>query len=63
METIDSITRMLIAIIIAYLFFAKQITGTLEIMLAIFAVVFLVTSLSSFYPLYFPFGFKTLKNK
>ena len=63
MGTIDRVARVLIAIVIAYLFFTKQITGTLGIVLVIFAVVFLVTSLISFCPLYFPFGFKTFKNQ
>jgi len=62
MGTIDRVARVLIAIIIAYLFFTKQITGTLGIVLAIFAAVFLVTSLISICPLYSPFGLKTIKN-
>lgn len=62
MGTIDRVIRVLIAILIAYLFFTKQITGTVGILLIIFAVVFVLTSLISFCPLYFPFGLKTTKN-
>jgi hypothetical protein len=61
MGTIDRIARVLIAILIAYLFFTKQVTGTLGIVLIILAVIFVATSLISFCPLYYPFGIKTKK--
>lgn len=61
MGTIDKVIRVSIAALIAYLFFTKQITGAFGIVLLIFAVVFVLTSLISFCPLYFPFGIKTKK--
>jgi hypothetical protein len=63
MGTIDKVVRILIAIIIAVLYFTKVIPGTLGIILLALAVVFVITSLISFCPLYFPFGFSTAKKK
>jgi len=62
MGTIDRIIRVLIAAVIAILFFTNQINGTLGIVLIILAAVFLITSFISFCPLYLPFGLKTNKN-
>ena len=62
MGTIDRIIRVIIAAVIAVLFFTNQITGTPGIVLIILAVVFLLTSLISFCPLYLPLGLKTNKN-
>ncbi len=61
MGTIDRVARVLIAIVIAILFFTKVITGTLGIVLLILAVIFVLTSLISFCPLYVPFGLNTCK--
>jgi len=57
----DRIIRVLIAAVIAVLFFMKVITGTLGIVLLVLAGVFVLTSLISFCPLYLPFGIKTCK--
>ena len=57
----DKITRILFAIIIAMLYFTNQITGVAAIVLGLFAVVFLLTSLVGFCPLYAPFKISTLK--
>lgn len=57
----DKITRVLFAIIIAMLYFTNQITGVAAIVLGLFAVVFLLTSLVGFCPLYAPFKISTLK--
>lgn len=62
MGTIDRIIRVLIAAVIAILFFTNQINGTPGIVLIILAAVFLLTSFISFCPLYLPFGLKTNKN-
>ncbi|HPH86414.1 MAG TPA: DUF2892 domain-containing protein [Ferruginibacter sp.] len=56
MGNTDRITRTIIAIIIAALFFTNVITGTLGIVLLAFAGIFLLTSLVSFCPLYTLFG-------
>ncbi len=59
MGTIDKVIRILVAVVFAVLFFAKVITGTLGIILLVLAVVFVLTSLISFCPLYWPFGINT----
>ncbi len=61
MGSADKITRVLFAIIIAMLYFTNQITGVAAIILGLFAIVFLLTSLVGFCPLYAPFRFSTLK--
>jgi len=62
MGTIDRIVRVLVAAVIAVLFFTKVVTGTLGIVLLVLAAVFVLTSLVSFCPLYLPFGIKTRKS-
>lgn len=59
MGTIDRVARVIVAIIIAVLFFTKVITGTLGIVLLVIAGVFVLTSLISFCPLYVPFSLNT----
>jgi hypothetical protein len=52
MGNIDKIIRILVAIVIAILFFTNVISGTLGIILLVLAGVFVLTSLISFCPLY-----------
>jgi len=59
--TSDKVIRILIAVVFAVLFFTHVITGTIGIILLILAVVFVLTSLISFCPLYWPFGISTAK--
>ena len=59
----DKAIRLIAAAVIAVLLFTKVITGTLVIILFILAVVFVVTSLISFCPLYTLFGINTLPPK
>lgn len=61
MGTTDQIIRILVALVIAGLYFTNQITGTAAIILLILAVVFILTSFMSFCPLYLPFGLSTRK--
>lgn len=61
MGSSDKIIRLILAIVFAVLYFAKIITGTLGIILIIIAVIFLVTSLVGFCPLYVPFKISTKK--
>lgn len=61
MGTIDRVIRVVIALVIAVLYFTGQISGTAAIILGILAVVFLLTSLVSTCPLYMPFGLSTRK--
>lgn len=59
MGTADRVIRVLIAAIVAILYFTGVIKGTLGIVLLVLAVVFLLTSIISFCPLYVPFGLRT----
>ncbi len=61
--SIDKTVRILIAIVIAGLYFSNLISGTLAIVLGVFALVFIVTSFISFCPLYLPFNISTFKKK
>lgn len=62
MGSADRILRLVLAAIVAVLYFTNVITGTLGIVLLVLAGVFVLTSLISFCPLYVPFGIKTCKN-
>lgn len=65
MGNTDRIVRVLIAVIVATLYFTGIISGTLGIVLLILSGIFVLTSLVSFCPIYAPFGIKTcaLKKK
>lgn len=63
MGNIDKVIRILIAIVFVALYFTQVVTGTVGIVLLILAVVFVLTSLVSFCPLYLPFNISTLKKK
>ncbi len=63
MGTADRIVRVIIAAVIATLFFADILTGALGIVLLVVAGIFVLTSLVSFCPLYTLFGFKTFPGK
>lgn len=60
---IDRAVRTVVALIIIVLYFTHVITGTLAIVLIVLAVVFLLTALLRFCPLYLPFGINTWKKK
>ncbi|MBX7227093.1 MAG: DUF2892 domain-containing protein [Chitinophagales bacterium] len=59
MGNTDRLMRVIIAIIVAVLYFTGKISGTLGIVLLALAVIFVLTSLISFCPLYLPFGLST----
>lgn len=63
MGTTDKMLRIIVAIVIAILFFTNIITGTLGIVLLILAGVFVLTSLISFCPIYPLIGLRTNKEK
>lgn len=63
MGTVDKVVRILVAIVIAGLYFTNQITGTAAIILLVLAAVFILTSFMSFCPLYLPFGISTRKKE
>jgi hypothetical protein len=61
MGTADRIIRFLLAVVVGILYFTHQITGTAAIILGIIAIVFLLTSLVGFCPLYVPLRLSTRK--
>ncbi|MDH7515334.1 MAG: DUF2892 domain-containing protein [Bacteroidota bacterium] len=61
MGTLDRIIRLAIAVVIVILFFNGNLSGSLAVILGILAVIFIVTSVIGFCPLYMPFGFSTRK--
>jgi Protein of unknown function (DUF2892) len=63
MGTIDIVIRLLIAALVIVLYFTHVISGTLAIILLIFAGIFILTSLFSFCPAYLPFGISTRSKK
>jgi hypothetical protein len=63
MGRVDKTIRVFIAAIIALLYYTGVISGTLAIVLMVFAVIFIVTSLISFCPLYPLLGINTCKKE
>jgi hypothetical protein len=56
MGTIDRVIRTVLAILVGVLYFTGQISATVAIVLGVLAVIFLLTSVLSFCPLYAAFG-------
>jgi K+-transporting ATPase A subunit len=61
MSNIDRGLRVIVALVVAILYFTGQISGTAAIILGILAAVFILTSLVGTCPLYLPFGLSTKK--
>lgn len=61
MSDIDRIARVIVAALFAWLYFGGLITGGLGIALLVLAVVFTLTAVVAFCPLYAPFNFSTYK--
>ncbi|WP_372906621.1 DUF2892 domain-containing protein [Rhodohalobacter sp.] len=61
MGNIDRGLRVVIALVVAILYFTGLISGTAAIILGILAAVFILTSLVGTCPLYLPFGLSTKK--
>lgn len=59
MGTVDRVVRVVVALVIAGLYFANVISGVLAIILGIVAVIFLITGLVGVCPLYMPFNIST----
>jgi hypothetical protein len=57
--TIDRIVRLVLAVILAALYFTSVVSGTLGIVFLVLAVVFALTAAVSICPLYLPFGLST----
>lgn len=63
MGIFDRVFRVALAIVFATLFFTETISGTWGIVLMVLAIVFALTSIVSFCPLYAPFGINTCSTK
>lgn len=63
MGSSDRLIRVLVAAVIAALYLTNVISGTLGVVLLVFAGVFVLTSVVRFCPLYMPFGINTCKSK
>lgn len=61
MGTIDRVIRFILAIIVVVLYATGTISGTAAIILGIVALIFILTSLIGFCPLYVPFKISTRK--
>lgn len=59
----DKVIRVIIAAIVLTLYATNIISGTLGLVLLAVSVIFVLTSLISFCPLYLPFGISTCKKK
>lgn len=63
MGAIDKLIRVLIALILAFLFFTNTITDPISILLLVLEGIFLATGFIGFCQLYVPFGISTQKKQ
>lgn len=63
MGTTDKLIRVIIAIVLLVLYYTGVIQGTWAIVALVVALIFALTSLVSFCPLYTLFGINTCKTK
>jgi hypothetical protein len=63
MGSLDRGLRIVLAILVAILYFTGSISGTAALILSIFAIIFLITSFIGFCPLYMLLGISTSKKK
>ncbi|SDL49479.1 Protein of unknown function [Catalinimonas alkaloidigena] len=63
MGILDRAIRLAAALVVAVLYAAGIISGTVALVLGILAGVFIATSFMSFCPLYLPFGISTRRKK
>lgn len=63
MGSTDRIIRVMLALVMSYLYYQGIIGGTVGMILLILSVVFVLTSLIGFCPLYLPLGVNTCKTK
>jgi hypothetical protein len=63
MGNLDRGVRLVAAAVVAILYFTDVIGGVLAIVLMVLALVFILTSLVSYCPLYTPFGWSTFKRR
>jgi len=58
----DRVLRISVALVIAALYFTEQISGTVAVVLGLFAIIFTLTSFVGFCPLYVPLKLSTKKD-
>lgn len=63
MGSADRLVRLIVAVLVAVLYYNGTIAGTLGIVLLVLAGIFVLTSLVSFCPIYKPLGINTCKAK
>ncbi len=61
MGTVDRVIRVLLAVVVLILYLTGNITGLAAVVLGVIAVIFVVTSIIGFCPLYVPFKISTIK--
>jgi hypothetical protein len=59
----DRTLRLVAAAVLAVLLIVRAVKGTLAIVLAILAAIFVITTFVGFCPVYAPFGISTKKSK
>lgn len=59
----DRLIRIALAVVFGYLYFSGTTAGVLGIILLVLAIIFVLTSLVSFCPLYTIFNFRTNKEE
>lgn len=62
LSNLDRTLRVIVAALFAYLYFGGIVTGVLGIVLLVLGVVFVLTAIVGFCPLYTLFKFSTLKS-
>ena len=60
---VDRIIRIVLAVVLAILIFAGQLSTVAAVILGILAVIFLITGVVAFCPLYVPFKINTNKKQ
>lgn len=63
MGNADRIIRVMMAVVFITLYFTDTISGIPGVVMVAFSVIFLLTSLVSFCPLYMPFGLTTISRR
>ncbi|QIA06487.1 YgaP family membrane protein [Draconibacterium halophilum] len=63
MGIVDRVLRTIVAAVLIFLYVTGTVTGTLGIVALLVAFIFLLTSIFSTCPAYFPLGLKTNKDK
>jgi len=63
MGLLDRLLRIIFALVIVFLYFQGIITGLLAIILGFFALIFVITSIIGFCPMYTLFNFSTCFKK